>query len=114
MFSEFTYEQVKDHVEVRELDMIRVVGKSEPVKIYQLLSCKGELNEEMSKILPIYAKALEQYRNQEWDNALDSFGEILEISEKDGPSLTFFERCLLFKKEPPPEDWDGVFSMKTK
>lgn len=114
MFSEFTYEQVKDDVEVRELDLIRVVGKSEPVRIYQLLCRKGELDEETSKIIDIYAKGLEQYRNQEWDNALDSFGAVLELSEKDGPSLTFFERCLLFQKEPPPADWDGVFSMKTK
>ncbi len=114
MFSEFTYEHVKDEVEVRELDLIRVVGKSEPVRIYQLLCRKGELNEEMSKVIDLYAKGLEHYRKQEWDDALDSFGAVLEIDEKDGPSLTFFERCLLFQKEPPPADWDGVFSMKTK
>ena len=114
MFSEFTYEHVKDEVEVRELDLIRVVGKSEPVRIYQLLCRKGELDENMSKIIDLYAKGLEHYRKQEWDEALDSFGEVLEIDEKDGPSLTFFERCLLFQKESPPADWDGVFSMKTK
>ncbi len=114
MFSEFTYEQVKDEVEVRELDLIRVVGKSEPVRIYQLLCKKGELDEETSKILDLYSKGLEHYRKQEWDSALDNFGAVLEISEKDGPSLTFFERCLLFQKESPPVDWDGVFSMKTK
>jgi adenylate cyclase len=114
MFSEFTYEHVKDEVEVRELDLIRVVGKSEPVRIYQLLCRKGELDEKMSKIIDLYAKGLEHYRKQEWDDALDSFGEVLEIDEKDGPSLTFFERCLLFQKESPPADWDGVFSMKTK
>ncbi len=114
MFSQFTYEQVKEDVEVRELDLIRVVGKSEPVRIYQLLCRKGELDEETAKINDLYAKGLENYRNQEWDDALDNFGAVLELSEKDGPSLTFFERCLLFQKEPPPADWDGVFSMKTK
>jgi adenylate cyclase len=38
--SEFTYEQVKDHVLVRELDLIKVKGKDRPVTIYELLDIK--------------------------------------------------------------------------
>ena len=41
MISESTYEQAKDGIEARELDLIRVVGKLEPVKIYELLGKKG-------------------------------------------------------------------------
>ncbi|MCS7084445.1 MAG: adenylate/guanylate cyclase domain-containing protein, partial [Aquificaceae bacterium] len=37
IISEFTYAKVKDRVYVRELDIIRVKGKNEPVKIYELL-----------------------------------------------------------------------------
>ena len=35
--SEFTYERVKDRVYARELDLVRVKGKLEPVRIYELM-----------------------------------------------------------------------------
>ena len=40
IISEFTYELVKDHVIVRELDLIKVKGKTKPVKIYELVDIK--------------------------------------------------------------------------
>ncbi len=42
IISEFTYEQVKDKVVVRELDNIRVKGKNKPVLIYELVDIKEE------------------------------------------------------------------------
>jgi len=38
----------------------------------------------------------------------------LAINEDDGPSLTYFERCITFQAQPPSDDWDGVFGMTTK
>ncbi len=38
IISEFTYEEVKNDVIVRELDLIRVKGKNEPVKIFELVA----------------------------------------------------------------------------
>ena len=40
IISEFTYEYVKNHVIARELDLIRVKGKAQPVKIYELVALK--------------------------------------------------------------------------
>lgn len=40
IISEYTYEGVKDHVVTRELDLIRVKGKEQPVTIYELLDMK--------------------------------------------------------------------------
>jgi adenylate cyclase len=42
MISEFTYEEVKDMVEVKRLDAIRVKGKAEPVLMYEVLGLKEE------------------------------------------------------------------------
>jgi adenylate cyclase len=114
MISEFTYGDVRDFVEVRELDKIRVVGKSDPVRIYELLAKKGELAGPLVEILPQFNRGLECYRNQEWEKALSCFEKILEIDENDGPALAFFERCLLFQTNPPPPNWDGVFAMTSK
>jgi len=41
IISEFTYEEVKDHIIARELDLIRVKGKEKPVKIYELIDMKN-------------------------------------------------------------------------
>ena len=46
--------------------------------------------------------------------AQQKFAEALNIDKEDGPSRVYFERCKLYIDNPPPEDWDGVFDMKTK
>jgi adenylate cyclase len=114
MISQFTYEQVKEDVEVRELDLIRVVGKNEPVRIFEVLAKKGELNEEFQEILPIFNEGLDHYRNRRWEEGIQCFEKVLAKNEEDGPSLTYFERCINFQAQPPAEDWDGVFGMTTK
>lgn len=40
--SEFTYEKVKDRVYARELDLVRVKGKLEPVRIFELMGLVNE------------------------------------------------------------------------
>jgi adenylate cyclase len=114
MISQFTYEQVKDDIEVRELDLIRVVGKNEPVRIYEVLAKKGELNEEFQEILPVFNEGLDHYRNRRWEEGIQCFEKVLARNEDDGPSLTYFERCINFQAQPPADDWDGVFGMTTK
>ena len=114
MMSKFTYEMAKDDIEARELDSIRVVGKKEPIKIYELLGHKGEMGESIRLILPHFREGLEHYKNQRWEEGITCFENALNLYEDDGPSLTYFERCIAFQNHPPPPDWDGVFSMRTK
>lgn len=112
--SETTYLQVKEHLEVRELDIIRVVGKAEPVKIYELLARKGELGEEMKTAIKSFSEALGLYRERSWEKAIEKFGSVLKILSSDPPSEVYIQRCKTFIQNPPPDDWDGVFEMKTK
>mgnify|MGYP002882668051 FL=1 len=65
MISESTYQQAKDEVEVRELDLIRVVGKREPVRIYELLGKKGKVDETTKQILSIFNEGYELYKRRE-------------------------------------------------
>jgi len=72
-------------------------------------------NKEMKiKILDLYNKGLELYRNRKFTEAKEYFKKCLEIYPDDGPSKIYFDRCEVFIKEPPPENWDGVFVMTTK
>jgi adenylate cyclase len=114
MLSEFTYELAKNDIEARELDSIRVVGKQEPVKIYEVLGRKGEIDDTMRLILPHFKEGLDNYKNWRWEEAIDSFERALNIYEDDGPSATYLDRCIVFKNKPPSSDWDGVFTMSTK
>lgn len=114
MISEHTYKHVKDHVEVRELDLLRVKGKNKPTRVYELIARKGKLDENKAEILKFYNQGLEYYRKREFKRALEYFEKALEINPDDGPSKTYLERTKEYIKDPPPEDWDGVFVMKTK
>ncbi|MDH5561198.1 MAG: adenylate/guanylate cyclase domain-containing protein [Deltaproteobacteria bacterium] len=114
MISEFTYDQVKDQIEVRELDMIRVMGKDQPVRIYEALCKKGELPEEKEKAFKYFQKGLELYRKQDWKEAYKHFLQTSKTIENDGASEVFMERCKNFAKKPPGENWDGVYQMTSK
>jgi adenylate cyclase len=114
LVSEFTYELAKNDIEARELDSIRVVGRKEPIKIYELLGRKGEMEEYIRLILPHFQEGLNHYKNQRWEEGITCFEKALNLHEDDGPSLTYFERCITFENHPPPLDWDGVFSIQDK
>lgn len=114
MISESTYVQVADEVEVRELDLIRVVGRREPVRVYELLGRKGQLPSEQAVIVQRYRDALEAYRGKRFEDACEGFQSVLELDPDDGPALTYVDRCQIFMAEPPPDDWDGVFQLTEK
>ncbi|MGD9201960.1 MAG: adenylate/guanylate cyclase domain-containing protein, partial [Chitinispirillia bacterium] len=121
MISHITYEIIRDDFETRQLDKITVVGKSEPVIIYELLGKKGDLDSEMKKMLNIYQQGVDSFYGQQWDVAI----EALEESEKlepckefsvgnMSPSKKLIEYCNHFKSNPPGDDWDGVIKLTSK
>ncbi|MBF0095800.1 MAG: adenylate/guanylate cyclase domain-containing protein [Magnetococcales bacterium] len=114
MISDSTYQQAKDFIEARELDIVRVVGKNEPVTIYQLLDRKGELDPKMAQILELYNHAREAYKAKDFATALQRFEKILAVDPNDGPGLTYVARCKEYLENPPPADWDGVFQFTSK
>jgi len=116
MISEFTYEQAKDYIVARELDWIRVKGKLEPVRVYEVLGRAGDDNIPREKLEAIkyYLEGLELYRAQRWDAALERFMKALSIFPEDSPSKVFARRCQQYKVNPPGEGWDGVYVMLTK
>ncbi len=117
--AENTYEKVKDEFEWRTLDYVRVKGKKVPVHVYELLSEKGQLDDETSKMLVIFHEGLELYNAQKWNDALKKFEASAELEDEfptrpTTPSKVYIFRCKHFMDNPPDKDWDGVWTMTTK
>ncbi len=109
-----TWERVKEEIFGRELDAVRVKGKAHPVRIYELIALQGQATPEQQALGRDFQSALEAYRKQNWDEALRILQAILARHAEDGPARLYVERCQVLRREPPPPDWDGVFTLTTK
>ncbi len=114
MIGERTRNLIGDAVMVRELDLIRVKGKRVPVQVFEVLSQSNGKDAVDRERLELFASALEQYRRRNWNAAEAGFQAVLDNMNDDAPSQVYLERCRLYAKTPPPEEWDGVFSMQSK
>jgi adenylate cyclase len=118
--NETTYQGAKDDGFVfRELDLIRVKGKQQPVTIYQLMGRQEDFAadgsaETVRLQVEAFTRARELYRERQWKAARDAFQEILGKWPKDGPAGVYLERCQEYLAEEPPANWDGVFVMTHK
>ncbi len=66
------------------------------------------------EIIRLYNLGLNSYKLKKWDDAINYFTNALKIDPSDGPSKLYLERSNNYKTNPPPDDWDGVFTMTTK
>ncbi len=113
--SETTYDQLEGEMICRELDLIKVKGKQKPVRVFEVLETADMgIPAGRASLLERYEFALQLFREQQFGDALDLFHDILGLDPDDGPSIVYQERCYEYLKNPPPEDWDGVFVMQTK
>jgi class 3 adenylate cyclase len=114
MVSEETLRAAGDVCEVRPLDSIRVVGKDEPVRVFEVLGRKGEVDKDKLNVVEIYQQGYQMYAERKWDEAIAHFESGLEIDPGDGPCNVFIERCRDLKLAPPAEDWDAVHNLDSK
>jgi len=98
----------------RELDLVRVKGKHEPVAIFEPVGHKNDVDKSVTEELSIYRKALTGFRAQSWDKAeLDFFN--LNRSYPDRYLYeVYLNRINVYRENPPGDDWDGVFTHTSK
>ncbi len=114
MISDSTLKICNDKILVRELDIIRVKGKKEPTKVYELISIIGDKKaEEAIEKMDLYFQAIDLYRQKSFEPAMDYFRRSYE-KLGDYPSKVYMQRCEFYLNNPPGKNWDGVFEMKTK
>jgi tetratricopeptide (TPR) repeat protein len=72
------------------------------------------ITDEKKAVLEHFAEGRRLYKMMNFAEAKEAFSRALKIDPEDGPSKVYLTRCTHYIENPPPEDWDGVFVMKTK
>jgi adenylate cyclase len=113
LISETTHERVKDDFVCMELDSVRVKGKKQPVRIFELVSRK-ELPARDMEAIARFHEGLRLYKEQDWDRAIETFEGVNAMDQTLYAAQLYIQRCTELKAAPPGPDWDGVFTMTSK
>ena len=115
MISEFTHNHVKGKVAVRELDLIQVKGKTEPIKVYELLGMADmSMTTEQKEATELYQEGLKLYRSRKWDETIAYMTQAHQLDPTCHVAEVYAQRASLYQLNPPGDDWNGVFVMTTK
>jgi len=107
---EATMKKTGDALVAREVDVIRVVGKKEPVCIYELIGEKGSVADDVLRRIELFHRGLSIFRSREFSAAEKVFAE----AGDDSVAALYRDRCRTLTATPPPDDWDFVFDLKSK
>lgn len=115
LISEMVFQEVKEEVFARKLDLVRVKGKNEPVILYELISLKGQESSNRREAKELYEEGLQLYLKREWQKAISYFENAEKArGEKDKSARLLKERCEEYLQNPPEDSWDGVFTRTHK
>ncbi|MFN6486586.1 MULTISPECIES: GAF domain-containing protein [unclassified Nostoc] len=115
VLSEFTYQLCSDRIWVRQLDKIRVKGKHQAVNIYELIGDRNTpLDANTQEFLFHYHTGRSAYLSRNFSQAIACFEAAKCIQPQDQAVDIHLERARNYQQTPPPESWDGVWTMLSK
>jgi adenylate cyclase len=109
--SEATVQLAGPEIAWREIDTIRVVGRTGNVRIFEPMGLAGQISQESAAILKVYAEGLRCWRTRDFAGACRNFEK---ISQRDPPAQHFLERCRPLVDRPPPSDWSPIHVLDRK
>lgn len=115
IISENTYLPCADKIWARELDFIKVKGKDQPVKIYELMGLRDQpIADHQKQIIDHYQQARHHYLDRNFPMAMAEFGQVLSIDKDNKAASLHLQRCQHWLQNPPTEDWDGSWTLTDK
>ena len=115
LISESTRELLQEDYRLRELDLIRVRGRLEPLSVLEVRGLASELvSSSESDLLDYFAHGLASYRGRLWTDAIGRFEKALECDAQDCPSALFRRRAMHYRDHEPAYNWDGVWTLTEK
>jgi len=98
----------------REAGTFLFKGKSQRIRVHELLSRADEAAEMQRNACTIFAEGLSAFRCHSWPQAKEKFEQSADLLHGDrlsGFYLDLFER---YKNHPPKEPWEGVVELEEK
>ncbi|HEY0076287.1 MAG TPA: adenylate/guanylate cyclase domain-containing protein [Abditibacteriaceae bacterium] len=114
LIGERTRHLAGDAIEVRELDLLAVAGKSQPVRVYELLGMAGEMSLAQRNGYALYGQGLKAYRERQWDEAEEHIKLAQEALGADKACEVLLSRIQQCRVNPPPPNWDGTLILEHK
>src|SRR5262245_3583339 len=99
---------------LREIDLVRVVGRRQPVRLFELVAHAASAGADARRRCELYERALGAYRARDFTVARAALVELLAAAPDDGPARALVSRAEALERDPPPAGWDGVFALETK
>lgn len=113
IIGEATLAQLGEEFLVRELDRVRVKGKTEPVRIYEPVIASDQATPEQRQELAQWARALEAYRHRQWAEAQLLLEKLQQGADRSLYAM-YLQRIEHYLRHPPEKLWDGVHSLTEK
>ncbi len=115
LVSESTVQKLKGTYRLRAVDLVVVKGKTQPVKVFEILDYHDEDSfRNLMDVVNHFNDGMNAYQAANWDKAIERFNQCLKFNPEDHLSQSYVERCEALKADPPKGEWDGVWVMKTK
>jgi adenylate cyclase len=116
MVSEFTLGYLSTgRYGLRTLDILRVKGKTEPVKVYEVYGYqKDPLSQGQATYYTLYEKAYALYLGKDFLRAEGCFQEALDLIPGDPAAKMMIQRIKHLSLSELPSDWDGSIELTSK
>ncbi|TGL18689.1 HAMP domain-containing protein [Leptospira yanagawae] len=108
-------DKIKDEMLTRFVDLVRVKGKNEPVRIHELIGYRSDAQSNLVEAAALYESGFDEYLKQNWKKAIQYFQDSEKAKGvKDKASHMLIERCEEYNLNSPGKNWDGVFTRTHK
>ena len=115
LVSEYTYKKLRGTYRARDIDLVVVKGKTQPVGVYEILDHHtDDTFPHLVECLGHFRDGLAKYRGRAFGPARELFEKVLALNPGDKAAKLYLERCRILTDAPPPPDWSGVWVMEEK
>jgi adenylate cyclase len=101
-----------DNFDLREIDIVRVRGKEEPIRIYESYDWdQRDRRFRKRELAPLFSRALSHYREGRFDEAVKEFKRYQVELPDDYVVDIYVTRSSTMLRVPPGPDWKGISSI---
>ena len=111
LVSEDTHAACGDAIVFREVDRVRVVGREQPVRLYEPVAPAGSVTDADRDGVRSFEAALALWRQARFAEAAEAFGR---LGTRDPVAAKYAGRCAAMLAAPLPAGWDGTTNLTEK